>query len=64
MRAHAESIRRRLAQGPATPKQLVDLIGFSQPSLSRALVHLGPALVRMGAARSIQYFLRDDARSL
>ena len=64
MRAHAESIRRRLAQGPATPRQLVDLIGFSQPSLSRALVHLGPALVRTGAARSIQYFLRDEARSL
>ena len=64
MQAHAESIRRRLANGPTTPRQLVDLIGISQPTLSRALTHLGPSLVRMGAARSIQYFLRDDARGL
>jgi hypothetical protein len=49
MQAHAESIRKRLAQGPATPRQLIDLIGFSQASLSRALVHLGPDLVSTGA---------------
>ena len=64
MQAHAELIRKRLASGAATPRQLVDLIGFSQPTLSRALTHLGPSLVRIGAARSIQYFLRDDARGL
>ena len=64
MQAHAEMIRKRLASGPATPRQLVDLIGFSQPTLSRTLTHLGPSLVRIGAARSIQYFLRDDALGL
>lgn len=64
MQAHAESIRKRLAQGPATPRQLIDLIGFSQASLSRALVHLGPDLVSTGAARSIQYFLQDPSRGL
>ncbi|MEN3113251.1 type II toxin-antitoxin system HipA family toxin YjjJ [Uliginosibacterium paludis] len=37
---------------------------MSQPTLSRALAQLGPELVRLGAARSIQYALRDTRRGL
>jgi hypothetical protein len=60
--AHADHIRSILAQGPAKPRQLIDLIGISQPTLSRAIADLGPEIIRIGAARSIQYALRDATR--
>lgn len=64
MSACAEAIRLRLAQGPASARQLIDFIGLSQPTLWRALTELGPSVVRMGAARSIQYALRDERRGV
>lgn len=64
MRSHTDLIRQQLAIGGSTPSQLIDLIKLSQPSLSRALRQLGPELIRVGAARSIQYFLRDSSRDL
>ncbi|MBL0718596.1 ArsR family transcriptional regulator [Piscinibacter sp. Jin2] len=60
----AEALRRLLARGPATPQQLVEKLGISQPTLSRALAALGDEVLRLGAARSIHYLLRDSARGL
>lgn len=39
-------------------------MGVSQPTISRALAELGDQVVRIGAARSIQYALRDGTRGL
>lgn len=55
-------IRSLLEKGPVTARQLIDLMGISQPTLSRAIAGMGPEIVRIGAARSIQYALRDAAR--
>jgi len=60
--AQADRIRSLLAQGPAPARQLINLIGLSQPTLSRAIAGMGTEIVRIGAARSIQYALRDTAR--
>lgn len=60
--AHADRIRTLLAQGPAPARQLIDLMGISQPTLSRAIAGMGAEIVRIGAARSIQYALRDTTR--
>ncbi|MEN7529469.1 type II toxin-antitoxin system HipA family toxin YjjJ [Cupriavidus sp. DL-D2] len=57
-----DQIRFRLAGGPATARQLIGNIGVSQPTLSRAIQGMDGELVRLGAARSIQYALRDTAR--
>ena len=58
----ADRIRSLLAQGPAPSRQLIDYIGISQPTLSRAIAGMGTEIVRIGAARSIQYALRDTTR--
>jgi len=39
-------------------------MGLSQPTISRALSELSNDIVRIGAARSIQYVLRDTLRGL
>ena len=64
MSPHAESVRNRLFGGPLTAVQLIEKIGLSQPTISRALRELGDEIVRIGAARSIQYALRETARGL
>lgn len=64
MSLHAETIRARLLGGPLSARQLSEIIGVSQPTLSRALTELGDEIVRIGAARSIQYTLRDATRGL
>ena len=64
MSLHAESIRVRLSSGPLSARQLIEKLGISQPTLSRALIELGDDVVRIGAARSIQYALRDTVREL
>lgn len=64
MSLHAEAIRILLSGGPRSARQLIEKIGFSQPTLSRALTELGKDVVRIGAARSIQYALRDTSRGL
>jgi hypothetical protein len=62
--AHAERIRRLLVQGPVYSRQLIDLLGVSQPTFSRAIAGMGAEIVRIGAARSIQYALRDATRGV
>jgi hypothetical protein len=64
MSLHAESIRVRLSSGPLSARQLIEKLGISQPTLSRTLIELGDDVVRIGAARSIQYALRDTVREL
>ena len=63
MPPHADAIRQILAQGPVSARQLIEKTGFSQPTLSRAIVSLGDEVLRMGAARSIHYVLRDGHRT-
>lgn len=60
---HAEQIRDLLRSGPKTAWALADALGTSQPTVSRALQALGTDVVRLGAARSIQYALRDASRA-
>jgi hypothetical protein len=64
MSIHAESIRACLATGPKSARQLAEYVGVSQPTISRALAELGTEVLRIGAARSIHYTLRDGARGL
>lgn len=64
MSPHTETVRRRLSVGAIPARQLLESTGLSQPTLSRALTELGGEIVRIGAARSIQYALRDTARGL
>jgi DNA-binding transcriptional ArsR family regulator len=64
MPSHADSVRIRLSGGPLSARQLAETMGVSQPTISRALTELGNEIVRIGAARSIQYALRDSARGL
>ncbi len=64
MSPHAEAIRLRLSGGLCSARQLAEKLGISQPTISRALAELGDQVVRLGAARSIQYALRDAARGL
>lgn len=61
--SHADHIRLLLRDGPQTARYLAERLAISQPTLSRALTMLEPELVRIGAARSIQYALRDGSRS-
>lgn len=61
---HADTIRIRLSSGPHSARQLTEYMGISQPTLSRALAEIGDEVIRIGAARSIQYALRDTARGL
>jgi hypothetical protein len=58
-----EQVRVQLRRGPAPARGLMAALGVSQPTLSRALKTLGPDLLPFGAARSIQYALRDPARA-
>lgn len=64
MTSHADLIRLHLASGPSGARQLLEKLGVSQPTLSRALSAMGDDVVRIGAARSIQYVLRDTRRAL
>lgn len=53
-----------LNNGPCTARQLSAYLGVSQPTVSRLVSGMGDEIVRFGAARSIQYTLRDRARGL
>lgn len=64
MAAEADSILPLLQKGPSTARQLAEYAGLSQPTVSRLISALGAEVVRIGAARSIQYTLRDRARGL
>jgi len=62
MARHSDSIRLLLGNGPMTARQVVEKTGISQPTVSRALAALGEEVVRIGAASSIRYALRDTSR--
>lgn len=64
MSLHLDALRILLAAGPQSAQQLIEKMGVSQPTLSRALSRLGDEVVRLGAARSMQYALRDTARGV
>lgn len=64
MPSHVENIRTHLTRGPQSAQQLIEKMRISQPTFSRALARLGYEVVRLGAARSMQYTLRDTARGL
>ncbi len=64
MSPHSAAVRNCLLAGPRTARQVLDSLGISQPTVSRALADLQPEIVRLGAARSIQYALRDTQRGL
>lgn len=64
MSRHADTIRKRLSTGPLSARQLIESLDVSQPTISRALAELGDEVVRIGAAQSIQYTLRDTLRGL
>jgi hypothetical protein len=61
---HLPYLRRSLAQGPRTARELADSLGVSQPTVSRLLAELGSEVIRLGAARSARYALRDALRGL
>lgn len=62
MPERSDRIRQLLNQGPMTSRQLTEIMGISQPTLSRALRILGEEIVRIGAGPSIQYALHDAWR--
>ncbi len=64
MSLQQDELRRLLAVGPQSAQQLIEKTGISQSTLSRALGRLGDEVVRLGAARSMQYTLRDSLRGL
>ncbi|RMX07983.1 type II toxin-antitoxin system HipA family toxinoxin YjjJ [Corticibacter populi] len=64
MSDHADVIRFCLAAGPVGASQLIEKARISQPTLSRTLRQMDSEIVRIGAARSIQYALRDARRGL
>lgn len=51
----ATNILTQLATGPKTAKELIALLGISQPTLSRVLVALGEQIVTMGRGRATRY---------
>jgi hypothetical protein len=55
---HALSIRNLLASKPRSTRQIVDLLGISQATVSRAMQALGNDVIAFGPYRSIQYALR------
>jgi hypothetical protein len=61
--SRVDLLRSLLANGPASARQLIDKTGISQPTLSRAIADMRLEIVRIGAARSIQYALRDAGRA-
>lgn len=62
MQAHIEVTRQLLRQGPVTARTLMNALAVSQPTVSRIISALGPEVLRVGAARSIQYALLDPGR--
>lgn len=59
MPAHASMISQLLSQGPMASRQLSEILGINQPTVSRAISGTGDEIVRISAGPSIQYALRD-----
>lgn len=62
MTDRSETIRQLLRQGPTSVRQLTEIMGISQPTVSRAMKALGDEVVRIGTGPSIHYVLRDAFR--
>lgn len=62
MSTRAETLRELLYSEPMTARQLIEKIGISLPTLSRAIRELSDDIVKIGAGPSIQYALRDAFR--
>lgn len=62
MTNRSDMIRQLLRQGPIPVRQLTNIMGISQPTVSRALKELSDEVVRIGSGPSIQYALRDTFR--
>ncbi|RDZ26661.1 type II toxin-antitoxin system HipA family toxin YjjJ [Lysobacter silvisoli] len=60
MSRHSQAVEALLRWGPHTAAALAAQLGISQPTVSRALADLGPALVRIGHARASRYALARD----
>ncbi|HDT1601717.1 TPA: type II toxin-antitoxin system HipA family toxin YjjJ [Enterobacter sichuanensis] len=58
----SETLRQLLRQGPVSVRQLTDIMGISQPTVSRSMKALGDEVVRIGSGPSIHYVLRDAHR--
>ncbi|MFH2243164.1 type II toxin-antitoxin system HipA family toxin YjjJ [Enterobacter sichuanensis] len=58
----SETLRQLLRQGPMSVRQLTDIMGISQPTVSRSMKALGDEVVRIGSGPSIHYVLRDAHR--
>lgn len=64
MASHTADIRRLLSEQPCSARYLIDKLQISQPTLSREIATIKHEILRLGAARSIQYALRDRSRGL
>lgn len=62
MQNRLENIREILARAVSHPAQLRELLGISQPTLSRALNEIKNEIVSIGKAKSIQYALKNTFR--
>lgn len=62
MTNRSDTIRQLLRQGPMSVRQMVNIIGISQPTISRSLKVMGDEVVRIGSGPAIQYVLRDTFR--
>lgn len=58
----SETLRQLLRKGPVSVRQLTDIMGISQPTVSRSMKALGDEVVRIGSGPSIHYVLRDAHR--
>ncbi|PAN79749.1 phosphatidylinositol kinase [Enterobacter cloacae] len=58
----SETLRQLLREGPMSVRQLTDIMGISQPTVSRSMKALGDEVVRIGSGPSIHYVLRDTHR--
>ncbi len=59
MQNHSEAIRQALARKVSRPAQLLELLGVSQPTLSRTINEIKDEIVTIGRAKSIQYALKN-----
>jgi hypothetical protein len=62
MPSSLDQLRLALSSGPCKPRQIIEKLSVSQPTFSRLVRSAGDGVVRMGAARSVQYALRDTGR--
>lgn len=60
---HIHLVAARLKQGLHTAKSLAHSLSVSQPTISRVIMAMGDDVLRLGAARSIQYAIKDPLRA-